>query len=97
MRPSPLWHSHPVHNPPLLRVTDTRRVQPISQLVGGPRRVMPHETCSEVLWDACALTLGDEPLAGGVEHRATELPVHGPEVGIALHDLVHGELREEPA
>ena len=34
---------------------------------------MPDETCGEVLGDASALTLGDEPLAGAVEHRAAEL------------------------
>ena len=50
---------------------------------------MPHETCSEVLRDACALTLGDEPLAGGVEHRAPELWVTPAQVGIALDDPVH--------
>ena len=58
---------------------------------------MPHQTCGEVLWDACALTLGDEPLAGGVEDGAMQLPVHGPEVGIALHDLVQAEVRERSA
>ena len=31
---------------------------------------MPDEGCSEVLRNPCALTLGDEPLAGGVEHGA---------------------------
>jgi hypothetical protein len=35
----------------------------------------------EVLRDTCAFTLGDEPLAGGVEHRAMQVLVHGPEVG----------------
>ena len=52
---------------------------------------MAHERRSEVLRDTCALTLSDEPLAGGVEDGAMQLPVHGPEVGIALHDLVHAE------
>ena len=76
---------------------DTRRVQPIGQLIGGPRRVMPDEACGEVLRDACALTLGDEPLAGGVEHGAAELWVTPAQVGVALHHPVHAELREEPA
>ena len=58
---------------------------------------MAHERRSEVLRDACALTLCDEPLAGGVEHGAMKLSVHGPEVGIPLHYPVHAELREEPA
>jgi hypothetical protein len=35
---------------------------------------------SEVLRDTCSLTLGDEPLAGGVEYSAVELPVRSPEV-----------------
>ena len=31
---------------------------------------MPHDTGREVLRGACALTLGDEPLEGRVEHGA---------------------------
>jgi len=58
--------------------------------------VVPHEACGEVLWNACALTLGDEPLAGGVEHRAAELRVTPAEVGIAFDHPIHAELREEP-
>ena len=58
---------------------------------------MPHEACSEVLWDASALTLGDEPLAGGVEHRAAELRVTPAQVRVALDDPVDTELREEPS
>ena len=50
----------------------------------------------EVLRDTCALTLGDEPLAGGVEHRAVELPVRGPEVGVALHHPINVQRRKEP-
>ena len=45
---------------------------------------MPHQRSSEVLRDTSALTLGDEPLAGGVEDGAMQLPVRGPEVGIPL-------------
>ena len=61
---------------------------------------MPHETCSEVLWDARALTLGDEPLAGGVVHRASELRMTAAQVGVALDHAVHAvhaELQEQPA
>ena len=58
---------------------------------------MPHEACGEVLWDTCALTLGDEPLAGGVEHGAPELWVTPAQVGVALHHPVHSEVREQPA
>ena len=58
---------------------------------------MPDETCSEVLWDPCALTLGDEPLASAVEHRAAELWMTPAQVGVALDDLVHAEVREEPS
>jgi hypothetical protein len=68
--PSPFWHSHPLHNLPLLGIRYPRGVKPIGQLIGGPCGVMPNKCCSEVLWDACALTLGDEPLASAVEHRA---------------------------
>ena len=37
--------------------------------------MMPHKGGGEVLRSACALTLGDEPLAGGVEYRALEVRV----------------------
>ena len=57
---------------------------------------MADEACGEVLRDPCALTLGDEPLAGGVEHRATELWVTPAQVSVALYDPVHTEVREEP-
>ena len=58
--------------------------------------MVPHEACGEVLWDTCALTLGDEPLAGGVEHRAPELWVTAAQVSVSLYDLVDAEMREEP-
>ena len=45
---------------------------------------MPHDTCSEVLRGPCAFTLGDEPLAGGVEYAALEVRVELPKFGIAL-------------
>ena len=58
---------------------------------------MPHEACGEVLGNPCALTLGDEPLAGGVEHGAVQLWMTPAQVGIPLHNLVHAEVREQPA
>ena len=44
-----LWHSHPFHNVPLLRITDARGVQPIGELIGGACGVMPHKSRGEVL------------------------------------------------
>ena len=82
---------------PLLCVTDARRVQPVGQLIGGPRGVMAHERRSEVLRNPCALTLCDEPLAGGVEHGASEFWMSLPEFCIPLHDLVHGQTWKQPA
>ena len=38
----------------------------------------------------CALTLGDEPLAGGTEYGALELRVELPKLGIALHHSING-------
>ena len=58
---------------------------------------MADEACGEVLGDTSALTLGDEPLAGGVEHRAAELRVTPAQVSVALHHPVHAEVRKEPA
>ena len=58
---------------------------------------MPHDTGCEVLRGTCALTLGDEPLAGAVEHRAFELWELPPKEGIPLHHLVHRHRREQPA
>ena len=43
-----------------------------------------------MLRGACALALGDEPLAGGVEYAAMELRVELPELGIALHHSIKG-------
>ena len=37
--------------------------------------MMPHERGREVLRGACALALGDEPLAGGVEYAALEVRI----------------------
>ena len=45
---------------------------------------MSHKGCGEVLRSACALALGDEPLAGGVEYAALEVRVELPKFGIAL-------------
>jgi len=58
---------------------------------------MPHDTGCEVLRGTCALTLGDEPLAGAVEHCAPEFRELPPEEGIPLHHLVHCHRREQPA
>ena len=55
---------------------------------------MTHEGGGKVLRDTCALTLGDEPLAGGVEHSAVEFRVSLPELCIALHNPVHAEVWE---
>ena len=89
-------HSHPLHNSPLLRIIDPRRVQPIGQLIGGPCGVMPDQGCGEVLRDSRALTLRDEPLASAVENGPVQLWMSLSEVGIALHNLVHREIREQP-
>ena len=45
---------------------------------------MPYEGGRVVLRGACALALGDEPLAGGVEYAALEVRVELPKFGIAL-------------
>ena len=44
---------------------------------------MPHEGCGEVLRNPCAFTLGDEPLAGGVEHGGLQFRMEAAEVGTA--------------
>jgi len=56
-----------------MRITDARGVQPIGELIGGACGVMPHKSRGEVLRDTCSLTLGDEPLASGVEHGPMQL------------------------
>ena len=91
---SPLlrWQLHPIHNLSLLRITDARRVQPVGQLIGRACRVMSHKGGCEVLRGACALTLGDEPLAGGVEYAALEVRVEPPKLGVALHHSINGEI-----
>ena len=53
---------------------------------------MSHERGGEVLRGACALTLGDEPLAGGVEHGALEVRVEPSELGIALHHGINCQI-----
>ena len=58
---------------------------------------MADEGGREVLGDACALTLGDEPLASAVEHRAPELWMTPAQVGVALYDPVHAQVREQPS
>ena len=87
-----LWHSHPLHNLPLLGIRYPRRVEPVSQLIGGPCGVMPHEGCSEVLRNPCALTLSDEPLTSAVEDGAVQLRMEAAEVSIALHHLIDSEI-----
>ena len=57
---------------------------------------MAHEGGCEVLRNTCALTLGDEPLTGRVEHGAAELRMLPAQIGIALDDRVHVEVREQP-
>jgi len=58
---------------------------------------MPDQGCSEVLRDARALTLRDEPLAGGVEHGPMQLWVTSAQVSISLYDPVYTEVGEQPA
>ena len=50
-----------------------------------------------MLRDPCALTLGDEPLASGVEHGAMQLRVEAAQVGIPLHHFIDSEMWEQPA
>ena len=54
--------------------------------------MMSHKGGREVLRSACALTLGDEPLTGGVEYAALEFRVELPKFGIALHHSINGEI-----
>ena len=49
---------------------------------------MPYEGCSEVLRNPCAFTLGDEPLASGVEDGAVQLRIEAAQVGIPLHHFI---------
>ena len=57
---------------------------------------MADEGCGVVLWDACAFTLGDEPLAGAVEHGAVQTWVSLSETCVTLHNLIHSQLWKEP-
>ena len=57
---------------------------------------MSYQGCSEVLRDACALTLRDEPLVGRVEHGPMQLWVEVAQLCIPLHHPVHSEVREQP-
>ena len=54
--------------------------------------MMPHERGREVLRGACALALGDEPLACGVEYAAVEFRVELPELSIALHHSINCQI-----
>ena len=58
---------------------------------------MPYEGCSEVLRNPCAFTLGDEPLASGVEDGAVQLRIEAAQVGIPLHHFIDSEMWEQPA
>ena len=53
---------------------------------------MSHKGGGEVLGGACALTLGDEPLAGGVEYAALEVGVEPSKLGIALYHSINGQV-----
>jgi hypothetical protein len=55
---------------------------------------MHDKGCGEVLRGACALALGDEPLACGVEYAALEVRVEPPELGIALHHSINCQMRK---
>ena len=54
--------------------------------------MMPHKGGREVLRGACALALGNEPLAGGVEYAALECRGEPPKLGVALHHSINGEI-----
>ena len=54
--------------------------------------MMPHKECREVLRGACALALGDEPLACGVEYAALEVRAEPSKLGIALYHRINGEI-----
>ena len=53
---------------------------------------MPYERGGEVLRSTCALALGDEPLAGGVEYAALECRVEPSQLGIALNHSINGQV-----
>ena len=54
--------------------------------------MMPHKGCREVLRGACALTLGDEPLACGVEYAALEVRVEPSKLGVALNHSINCQI-----
>ena len=58
--------------------------------------MLPNKCCCEVLRNPRALTLGDEPLAGGMENGPMQLWVEAAELGIPFHDLVHCVSWEQP-
>ena len=59
--------------------------------------MMPNKCCGKVLRDACALALGDEPLASGVEDGAVQLRIEAAQVGIPLHSGTHRQGIERAA
>ena len=92
-----LGQPNPINDAPLLGVRDTCRVKRIGELVGRPCCVMPDQACSIVLWDTSPFTLGDEPLAGRVEHSTMELWMPPPKFCIGFDNPVHSHARKQPA
>ena len=58
---------------------------------------MPYQSSCVVLWYPCPLTLGDEPLPGGVEHCACEIGVGYAELCISFDHLVDVERWKQSA
>jgi hypothetical protein len=58
---------------------------------------MAYQSSRIVLWDTCPFTLGDEPLAGRVEHSAMELWVSPPEFGIGFDNPVYCQVWKQSA
>ena len=58
---------------------------------------MTNQSSCVVFWNPCPFTLGDEPLAGLVEHCASEVRIGYSKFRIGLHNLVHTECWKQPA
>ena len=58
---------------------------------------MTYQSSRIVLWYPRPFTLGDEPLACGVEHCASQVWIGYAEFRIGLHHLVHTEGWKQPA
>ena len=67
-----VWQPEAINALPLLRITDALRVEGMGQLVGGAHSVRPNQSSFVMLWHACPLKLGDEPLPCGVKHCSSE-------------------------